>query len=294
MKRAGLVISTAALAACSLLTSLDGLSDGDAGGADAATIDAPADATTIADSTVIEAGEAGPVPGAAYRAAVVADSPISYWRFEETSGTVAKDEMGAHDGTYVDGPTLGAAGIAPGTRAITISATAKSHVFVGSSAFRFPGDASFTIELWAKGRVFTDYQWIGGTEIPDSPRAGWSLLGHSDRTVAYEAWAPPTVDGGINYARSVRTNAKPLEVDRFQHVVFTYDGATLLSYVDGDLANTGVASRSTPDVGELRWGCRSLAAGLACLDGWSLDEIAVYGKALTAARIKAHFDASKQ
>jgi hypothetical protein len=45
-----------------------------------------------------------------YRAAVMADNPVSYWRLGEASGTVAADEMGVNPGTYIGGVTLGVAG----------------------------------------------------------------------------------------------------------------------------------------------------------------------------------------
>jgi hypothetical protein len=38
---------------------------------------------------------------AAYREAVMADGPIGYWRLDEPAGTLARDETGQWDGTYV-------------------------------------------------------------------------------------------------------------------------------------------------------------------------------------------------
>ncbi len=42
-----------------------------------------------------------------YYAAVMADSPISYWRFGETTGLIAIDEIGTIDGAYSSTLTLG-------------------------------------------------------------------------------------------------------------------------------------------------------------------------------------------
>jgi hypothetical protein len=62
------------------------------------------------------------LPGAAqaadYQDAVLADGPLSYWRLDETSGTVAQDATANdRDGTYTNA-TLGAASPswAPGQR----------------------------------------------------------------------------------------------------------------------------------------------------------------------------------
>lgn len=50
----------------------------------------------------------------AYSDAVNALSPLAYWRLGETSGTVAVDETGLHDGTYFNTPTLGSDPLIPG------------------------------------------------------------------------------------------------------------------------------------------------------------------------------------
>jgi len=45
-----------------------------------------------------------------YRDAILALNPVGYWRLGETSGTVAADETGNLDGTYIAGATLGQPG----------------------------------------------------------------------------------------------------------------------------------------------------------------------------------------
>lgn len=60
-----------------------------------------------------------------YRNAVVATSPVAYWRLGEPSGIVARDEMGAFPGQYDAGPALGVAGL----------------IHEGNAAVRFDGTA---------------------------------------------------------------------------------------------------------------------------------------------------------
>src|SRR6185437_12692528 len=50
-----------------------------------------------------------------YGDAVLSDSPVGYWRLDETTGTVATDSTGSNPGTYVGGPALGQAGGLPDT-----------------------------------------------------------------------------------------------------------------------------------------------------------------------------------
>lgn len=75
-----------------------------------------------------------------------------------------------------------------------------------------------------------------------------------------------------------------LPQNRFSHVVVTFDGALPRLYVDGVLKKVGTKSADLATSSAIfRWG-----------DGWigALDELAIYDKALDAARVKAHFDAA--
>jgi hypothetical protein len=82
-------------------------------------------------------------------------------------------------------------------------------------------------------------------------------------------------------------------LNAWTHLVGTFDGATARLYVNGVLAASSAgaafaANTSAP----LRFGAgRSESAPAYFLPG-SLDELAVYGSALSAARIQAHYAAA--
>ena len=58
-------------------------------------------------------------PGTAYAAAVLKDAPVAYWRFEETQGDSAKNEVaGAPAGTYFGAFRLASPGIPGGGAAV--------------------------------------------------------------------------------------------------------------------------------------------------------------------------------
>src|SRR4051794_804239 len=83
--------------------------------------------------------------GAPYRGVVLGDTPQSYWRLGESSGTTAADERAVAPGTYVGGATLGQPGAIPepGT------AVALDGV---DDAVSLPNPniaGAFSIELWA-------------------------------------------------------------------------------------------------------------------------------------------------
>src|SRR5207247_1305680 len=93
----------------------------------------------------------------------------------------------------------------------------------------------------------------------------------------------------------------------WQHIVATYDGTTILLYVDGVLRGSLVALPGwAPNTQmAIRMGNQSLTGnysdgpaissigntGNRGWDGW-LDEVAIYPTALTAAQVAAHHDAA--
>jgi hypothetical protein len=277
MRRAALAIPSAlALAGCISVASLT---------------NGPALATEDGGPGADGSLEGGSARAELYRDAVLADSPLGFWRFEESAGTTAKDETGGHPGTYKLSPTLGSPGLFPGTRAIELPDQSNAHVEVPGTSFTFGGLAPYSVEVWVKPAGFANYRWIAGTETTP-PRIGWSVLSDATGEVLYEVWRPN--DAGPAEVRSLSSN-KALAIGRFQHVVVTYNGAVMKTYMDGALASSNPVSRDAPDTGTLVLGCRRNNDGtfLNGLDGWSLDEVAIYGAPLTDERIRAHYELGK-
>jgi len=283
MRRALLAAAFAVLAGCSLFTSFSGLENGDA-------VDASADAmatndggtTTDTGAPIDAGGDSTPSRSETYREAVMADNPIAYFRFEEASGTTTKDETGKHNATLMFSPNLAAPGLFGTTDGIELPKGSQSYVKVDGTDVRFPGVAPFTIEVWVHPAVFRDWQWIASTEATLSPRGGWSVFTTVDGYASYELWP---VNG-----RSIVLNTKPLVLDKWQHLVFTYSGAVLTGWVDGMKAEAQPTNGSADDVGALTFGCRiGDGTAIQCLDGWRLDEIALYAAVLPEARITEHY-----
>lgn len=96
-------------------------------------------------SLMMASGTSGP---GAYALAVLAKSPLAYWRLNETSGTSAADLSGnGHTGTYAGTITLGSASLLPGGNGLSITKTGTGNVqFTGLSST----DRPFTIQAWVK------------------------------------------------------------------------------------------------------------------------------------------------
>lgn len=288
----------AALSACSLLTSLDGL--------------AGAEVESTAEASVGEGGmeatapvDAAPGDGAApsdgsdarfvaYGQAVLADAPLAYWRFEETALPTAKDERGLHDAAYVFAPSLGEPGVAGG-RAVRLPAGQRAHITEGSSAFNFGGKVPYAVEMWIKLSKLSNYQWLASTEGPTVPRSGWSLFVNSTGGTLFEVWGVPFSDGGSSQRRGAYAVVAPtpIVVGPFQHVVMSFNGAVTSLWVDGVKRKEEADSTSAPDTGPLILGCRRAASLIDCVDDGVLDEVAIYDHALSGARILAHYDFGK-
>lgn len=226
-----------------------------------------------------------------YREGVLADDPVAYWRFDDAPGGIVADERGAYPGSYVGSVELGTRGLFGATGAVTFPDGTNAHVLVPGDVFRFADAAPFTIEVWVQAAKVDDDQFIGGTDVRDANgRRGWSVstvntLGQT----RFEIW--DSADGG---GSPIRTSAMgTLTLGEFRHLVVTFNGSALRSYLDGKAGGSSTVTppKLAPSVGVLRWGARAVASGVSGgLDGWSIDEAAVYDYALPPERITAHFE----
>ncbi len=272
-----LAIAACSIAACSLLVDASGLTGtrDPVGSADAAK-DGPG---TVDDAS---GGDAGGAPAIhPYVQAVLADGPSLYYRLEETSGPTAKDETGKHPGTYLAGGTHGVQGAFPGSLAL---GQARSGGIDPGDIFDFVGTAPFTLEAWFR---------------PESYDAGYSFLfHHDDGTGARQSYGIfVQTQFGLGFERYVdNTGSAALAalpaVGSWHHIAGVYDGAALQLYVDGTLVATAGDNRAAnAKQSPLRLGY-GYPGGEGGLRG-TLDEVAIYEKALGSDRILAHHQAAK-
>lgn len=204
------------------------------------------------------------------------DHPVSYWRLDETSGTVAGDETVANPGAFVGATALGAPGLIPSDAASTAIGFDgdSAEVRVGQSGSLNLGSA-ITLEAWIR---------------PSSLPAAGSLRTILAKTGSYALeldGASPAFSVYVLGARlALAAPAGTIAASRRSHVVGTYDGATMRLWVDG----VEVASRALSGAAD-----QTLAgARIGSWDGHerffagAIDEAALYDKALSAAQVAAH------
>jgi hypothetical protein len=274
-----------AAGACSVVVSTSGLSgvDGDAG-ADAALIGSDGAAG-------LDGGASDPQAAArseAYRAAVLADQPLAYWRLGEPKDAALVNDTvsGGGKGEVLNGTKLGMPGVfgQGGDTAAELDGRSAGVLF--SDVFDFAGNASYTLEAWIHPTVVDDgYRRI--VDKQQSNTAGYRFI----------VRAPSGSTPGISCGRckeaggceDVRSDA--LEFGRFVHVVCVYDGSAITLYVDGAMAKTQslpmpiLASTAPVRIGNQK----STGEGFV----GALDEVAVYDKVLSTQQVSAHYRAAR-
>ncbi len=264
------VLALAALAACACsLVPLDGLTGGSVAGAP-------------------DAGDAGQEaalpPPSAYAQVVLADSPVAYWRLDETTGVTARDFSGhGNDATYIGGVHAGSPGAIandPDTGATFDGAT--GYLDAGN-VFAFAGSEPFSVEAWVRGASMQSYGGVFSREdtAGGPPSEGYlAFVSPGDGVYGFQR-----LDGNSLTSITSMSNAN---ASHYDHVVATYDGNVMTLYVNGVAQATETASfpiaGATHDfvVGAEVGGAEDFFEG-------QLDEVAVYEHVLAANRVSAHY-----
>lgn len=258
--------------ACDEATNTCGL--GDAGEApDGHTPDAHVDGQLTIDAPL------------SYRETVLSDHPLGYWRLGD-SGTVAADETGAHDGTYSGSCREGVAGAIAGDSNTAVTFDGSTCKVSLPTAYAFAGTSAFSVELWSATAANTVFQMMFCEETRNTqdPIDGYALL-----------VTPTSATGGFQLERVISLAADKSPIDpvpsaSYHYVVATYDGSNLALYVDavlfGKTADARTANAITQDalIGQSPTGNPFTG---------TLDEVAVYGTALSQQRITAHYAAAQ-
>jgi hypothetical protein len=241
-------------------------------------------------------GGAAPPAHVAYPTVVMADGPLAYYRLDEASGSIALDSSGhGLHGSYGAGVAHGVGGLLAGdTNGAAQFAgggwTRDGILMVPSSPMLQPASA-VSVELWMRqqsvnpdGAVLVDYG-DGGPSAMHDPAYG--LLIYQSAFNVY-LWTNVAAGGGPGFG----TPTQPAP-GRVYHVVETFDGQALRIYVDGLLESTMPLSGTLDFLSGsgLGIGGTSLGGGGDPLFSGTIDEVAIYGAALTPLQVMKHFTA---
>ena len=183
------------------------------------------------------------VPITKYAQIVVADSPVAYWRLDETNadGGTATDAVGSFDGTYTDGTGSFLFGAATGIPHETDGAVGVTN----TSSIQIP----FALELnpdgpWSAGNVDTALlarrEWRRLSRLSfrpsinvfPNPYNGWYV--YQQPGANNFAFAPQPGNGFITANPDDPANSNQLVPFKWYHLVVTDDGTTFTVYVNGE------------------------------------------------------------
>src|SRR5262245_49840626 len=208
----------------------------------------------------------------AYSDKGIADGAVAFWRLNETSGTTAVDIKGGNNGTISGGVTLNQpGGTSDGDKAMAFNGSTGTIV---SSAMTIP--AACTIEVWANTTASTPSVFLPfiSTRVAG---AGVLLSNLNNKFTVY-----------VNEAGGQILASSPLINDgAWHHLVYVTDGAQTWLYIDGlQRVQQSLIHNAQTDV--VRF-ARDTSTGYQAA---TIDDVAIYPTALTAAQIKAHYDAT--
>lgn len=230
-----------------------------------------------------------------YVSSILSHTPVGYWRFSESSGTVAADSSGlGNNGTYVGAVDHSSNGPALSFPNSAIGLTGADGIYVSTPPVA-AGTGGVTIECWARWSDNSGTRrYIVDNKSGTTNNAGFSIAimnGGITTKIANGATTLTVVSTGTAY-----------NDNSWRHIVLVFtrnwDGSAAdraRVFVNGidDTSGTGAASAS-------EWNITSTAAvEIGRFQGSSggafvgaIDEVAIYLTALTPTQILAHYNES--
>jgi len=214
-----------------------------------------------------------PFRSSSYASAVLADTPVAYWQYQECSGMPIDSSGNSRDMTSV---TSGV-GLAYRQTGALSDVRDKSIFQIGGSAFERSSPVStvtngFTLEMWVKVELVTNNDQIliyNGNSGAD----GWGVLIDTDFKYQYLA-------GGVAFGTAATT---ALTVNTWHHIALKRS-TTWTYYLDGSPNGTGGTTTPNTPTTKTRAGDGSVQRYQS--------HIAIYEAALTDAQIAAHYAAA--
>jgi hypothetical protein len=193
-------------------------------------------------------------------------SPVAAYSFDAGEGEVAEDLFGENHGTlegaeWFESGRYGSALLFDGEEETCVTVPHAADLQLSEE---------MTIEAWVRPHDLSDQ--------PVIYKSAWGNLGYAMGISFFNTGRPEGLIGeGVGVYEDV-VSPHPIEENVWSHLAFTYDGATMRLYVNGDLVATQAQSTPPPTgEGPLAIGCNPLYP--EDFDGL-IDEVRIYDRAL--------------
>jgi len=205
--------------------------------------------------------------------------PVGSWSFEEGGDTTAYDSSGNNNhGTLKNGPTWTDGQV---NGALSFDGV-DDYVDCGNGASLNITNA-ITVEAWAKLNNLSGARTI----ISKAEGAGWGIE-YGVSVVNKFDWAP-----NINGSYYVSLANDTAELNKWYHLVGTYDGQQVKFYINGILQNDIKNITGSIKISSVQVEIGSNPPGASVLFNGLIDEARIYNRALSAEEIKRHYEESK-
>jgi hypothetical protein len=216
-----------------------------------------------------------------YHATVLNDRPVSYWRLDEATGTIAGDETVANPGTYAGSPIMDVPGLLASdpTDGATGFNGATSDVRIGQS-----GVLDLTSAMTLEASIQPINLPAAGSFRSILAKPGSYALELNGATVAFTI-----VQLGARH--TLQAPAGTITAGSIYHLAATYDGTTQRLYVNG----TQVASSALTGNADLTLAGLHIGSwdGTQQFFNGTIDDAAIYSKVLSATQVANHANAAR-
>ncbi|TMR97992.1 LamG-like jellyroll fold domain-containing protein [Nonomuraea basaltis] len=224
--------------------------------------------------------------GSLYRSSVLNSDPFGYWRLGEAAGATSGEDLGtgAGDLTY-QGITLAQPGALAGTTDTAATFAAGSVVKLPSSTVPHLGD-QLSVETWFKTTQSGVIMAAGTAESSNLARGAMLYVGTDGK-----------LRGSLDAVMTPITSAGAVNDGQWHHVALTVAGQDQTLYLDGQQVGTMTgqvtAWRTYATLGNGVTDPAKSPAVPSTVQAFpfqgQLDEVALYGKPLTAAEVQGHY-----
>lgn len=224
-------------------------------------------------------GGGGPPPPG-YRSAVLADSPRLLWGLGDISGAFTDATGNGNAGSAVG---VGMSRAVPG---LVTSASDGGLAFTNGTSYVSRATVSglsasvVSVEVWFKASAYANWSDLVSHNWGGTGGSGWGLYLSANRQLTWGLWQSGSPEKNV-----MSTN---LTANVVYHAVGTYDGSVIRLYLNGVLAASKTVGAIT-----LNTTASVFSGKTDTTSPLTVDELAVYARSLSAARVTAHYTAGR-
>ena len=199
---------------------------------------------------------------------------VSYWKFDEGSGTIAYDSVNENQG-LIHGATWTTGRV---DAALSLDGV-DDYIEVADSPSLDITDA-ITLEAWIRPQEHTYIGWV------ISKGKAYHLGLDTDSYVNHVRFELQTSETSSIYTRSDGT----VNLNEWNHIAVTVDSAALIFYING-IRDREILGRSVYGVSDYNLGIgASVYYGVGAFFNGIIDEVAIYNRSLLPEEIQQHYE----